>query len=341
MRFTNLAAALASVAALGTASLTTACLGTTGEGRDRDGSNNGSNDGSNDGSASPTGDDCTEVQKDVVIRSAADMAELPKTGCYDLFGKLTIQGSNVTSLAGLNGLNSVNELVLDSTSLTSFDTKGDVGIYGKLTVTNNTKLASLDKLAFGAASTGISITNNPALTTAKLFEIDDPALTQVNGDLTISGNSLLAQLNATRLANVTGVVTISNNPKLASVSLNALAGAGSLLITNNATLATLGTMSSLYRVGGNLMVSGNTALTNLAAFTTSLKFVDAALTISNNTALTDLGSLKHLSLVGAITITGNQNLLACRASEIDRCTQHPVSSVINNNKSSNCSTQCN
>ena len=120
-----------------------------------------------------------------------------------------------------------------------------------------------------------------------------------------------------------------------------LTGAGALAIKNNPALASLATMTALYRVAGNLTIDGNAALANLGAFTTSVKYVDQMLTVTNNAQLTDLGAFKHLALVGAITITHNQDLLACRATEVDRCTAHPISSVISNNKSSNCNWQCN
>jgi hypothetical protein len=102
-------------------------------------------------------------------------------------------------------------------------------------------------------------------------------------------------------------------------------------------------MSALYRVTGNLTIdnNNNAALGSLAAFTTSVKFVDLSLTITNNQNLSDLGALKHLSLVGALTITNNQNLVICRALEIDRCVQHPTTAVISNNRDIDCTWQCN
>ncbi|HEX4419418.1 MAG TPA: hypothetical protein VH165_16010 [Kofleriaceae bacterium] len=339
----------------GAAALTPGCMGDTGSGRTPTGT----------GSASPTGDgDCTELDQDVTIKSDADMATLPKTGCYDIYGTLSIQGGTVTSLAGLNGLNSVNELDLDHTALTAFDTKNDVGIYGKLSVTSNAKLTNLDKLSFVSASTGILIDSNPVLAMVSPLSVDDPKLAEVDGDVAITGNAALTAVDFKYLSKVTGAVTISNNPALKSIDLSQLATTGhvevadnvaltslsgfaattingDLAIHHNTVLTTLGTMSALYRVTGNLMIHDNAALTNLAAFTTSLKFVDQTLMIMDNAALTDLGDLKHLSLVGAITITGNADLLACRATEIDRCTQHPVASVINTNKTSTCTPSCN
>jgi len=355
MRFTNLATALVAAAA----SLSIGSLGCLGEnGGDRKPGQK------TDGGTSHGDSSCSKLEKDVTIRSAADMAALPKTGCYDIYGKLTIQGASVTSLAGLNALNSVDELELDHTALAAFDTKNDVAIYGKLTVTGNAKLANLKKLSFETAATGILIDNNAALASLDALNLDQPKLTEVAGDLAITGNPALAALPLKYLSRVTGGVTIANNAALKTVDVAALASVGDLEIadnaqltsitgfaattingdlalTNNAALTTIGTLSALYRITGALTISGNTALTNLAAFTQSLKFVDQALTISNNANLTDLGQLKHLQLVGGITITNNANLSVCRATEIDRCTQHPTTAVITNNKNVNCNWQCN
>ncbi|HEU4732716.1 MAG TPA: hypothetical protein VFT22_32695 [Kofleriaceae bacterium] len=350
MRFTTLFTTLSVV----TASLTAACVGEVGSTRKP---------GRHD--PVPTADTtCEKLEKDVVVRTAADMTVLPTTGCYDIYGKLTIQGSAITSLAGLGELNSVNELDLDHTSLTAIDTRRPVGIYGKLTVTGNSKLTDLKKLSFETAATGILIDGNAQLTTLDALGLDEPRLEEVDGDLAITGNGALAALPLANLTKVTGAVTISSNAKLKTVDLSKLATtgpvevadnpqltqltgfaattiSGDLAIRGNAALTTLGTMSALYRVTGNLTIADNAALTNLAGFTTSVKFVDQALTITSNPNLTDLGALKHLQLVGAITITNNQSLVVCRAMEIDRCVQHPVAAVIDNNNDTSCNWQCN
>ena len=311
-----------------------------------------------------TGAACAKVEKNVTIRSAADMTALPKTGCYDIYGKLTVQGSAITSLAGLYELNSVNELDLDHTGLTTIDSKRPIGIYGKLTVTGNAKLANLRQLSFETAATGVLIDGNAALTSLDALGLDDPKLAEVDGDLAITGNAALVSVPLKNLTKITGALTITGNTMLKIVDLSRLATTGHVeladnprlttlagfaattingdfAIRNNAALATLGTMSSLYRVTGSLTIDGNPALGSLAAFTTSVKFVDQSLTITNNQNLSDLGALKHLSLVGAITITNNQNLVICRAIEIDRCVQHPTTAVINNNRDVDCNWQCN
>jgi hypothetical protein len=326
MRLTTLTLALVS-------SLAAACLGTTGDGRKpRDG----------DTSSDPGQSDrpCTKVEHDVTIRAVADMTTLPRTGCYDIYGKLTLQGQAITSLAGLNEINSVSELDLDHTAVTAIDTKHPLGIYGKLTLTGNAKLTNLKQLTFETASTGILIDGNSALTSLDALGLDDPQLQEVDGDLVITGNTALPAIPLGNLTKLTGALTVSANSALTSLALGKLAGAGHIEISDNAKLATLGAMSALYRVTGSVTIDGNPVLTGLAAFTTSLKYIDQALTITNNAALADLGALKHVALVNAITITNNTSLVSCRATEVDKCTLHPIASTISNNKTTSCTTSC-
>ena len=327
MRLTTLTLAVLS-------SLTAACLGTTGDGRKPRGADTGSSSGSE------TDRPCTKVEHDVTIRAAADMTTLPKTGCYDLYGKLTLQGQAITSLAGLDEINSVNELDLDHTAVTAIDTKRPLGIYGKLTLTGNAKLTNLKQLSFETASTGILIDSNPALTSLDPLGLADPQLQEVDGDIVITGNTALAAIPLGNLTKLTGALTVSGNSALTSLALDKLAAAGHIEISDNAKLATLGAMSALYRVTGSVTIDGNPALTGLAAFTTSLKYIDQTLTITNNAALTDLGALKHVALINSITITNNTSLVSCRATEVDKCTLHPIASVISNNKTTSCTTSC-
>ena len=351
MRLTTftLAAAVAVLPLLG------ACLGDTGAPRKPPGS----------GSDGTTSDrPCRKVEGDVTIRSTADMTTLPKTGCYDIYGKLTIQGQAITSLAGLNEINSVDELDLDHTAVTAIDTKRPLGIYGKLALTGNARLTNLEQLSFETASTGILIDGNAALTSLDALGLDDPKLEEVDGDIAITGNTALPALPLGNLTKLTGALTVSGNPALTSLALGKLAttghvdisdnaklaslaglGAttigGDLAIRNNPALTSLGTMSALSRVTGSVTIDGNPVLAQLAAFTTSLKYIDQTLTISNNAMLVDLGALKHVQLIRAISITNNASLVTCRATEIDQCTQHPIASVITNNKSISCTTTCN
>src|SRR3954470_17121128 len=266
-------------------SLAPACLGTTGDGRKPRGTDSGS--GSD---AQTSSRPCTKIENDVAIRSLADMTALPKTGCYDIYGKLTLQGQAITSLAGLDEINSVSELDLDHTAIAAVDTKHPLGIYGKLTVTGNAKLTNLKQLSFETASTGILIDGNPALTSLDPLGLDDPQLQEVDGDIAITGNPALTAIPLGNLTKLTGALTVSGNAALTALALGKLASAGHVEISDNAKLPTLGAMSALYRVTGSVTINGNPALTGLGAFTTSLRYIDQGLTISNNAALTDLGA---------------------------------------------------
>ena len=326
-------------------------------------SSTSSSTGSGSGSDSTDDTTCDRLDEDVTIRTTADLADLPSTGCYDIYGKLIVQGAAITSLAGVHGLNSVDELELDGTGLTTIDTPRQIGIYGKLTLTNNTKLTNLAPLVFQAPVTGLLIDHNAALTTLDPLVLSDPALVEVDGDVAITNNAALTAVPLGHLTRITGALTITGNAAAKTIDLGKLAAtgrveissntaltaisafgattiAGDLAVRNNPALTSIATLSALYRVTGGVAIDSNAALTNLGAFTTSLQYIDGALAVTNNKALTDLGALKHTSLIGAITVTGNQNLVICRAIELDRCVSHAVTSTITNNKDVACNWQC-
>lgn len=307
---------------------------------------------------------CEKVEKNITIRVASDIDLLPKDGCYDIVGSLTIQSPAINSLAKLGDLNSVTDLDIDHTALTKIDSKRPIGVYGRLTVTGNPLLTTLANVQFKTASPGVLIDNNLLLVTAEAFALDTAQLTEVDGDLTITGNPLLLSLNFRHLEKVSGKLLVAGNNALTSVDFSKLATTsgleladnprlasvtglvatsinGDFALRNNAVLTGMGMFGGLTRITGDVTVDGNAALTTLAAFTTTLKNIDKALTISNNPALTDVGALKHLDHIQVITITNNRQLVKCRAQEVDRCVDHDQGSQINNNRDAGCNTSCN
>lgn len=353
---TTIALAFVSTLAAGAAG----CLGEVGGPRKPPGQGSGSNEPVMPSTDGP----CEKVEKNVTIRVASDIDLLPKDGCYDIVGTLTIQSPAITSLAKLGGLNSVTDLDLDHTALTKIDSGRAIGVYGRLTVTGNPVLTTLANVVFKTASPGVLIDGNPLLVTAEPFALDTAQLTEIDGDLTITGNPLLLSLNFRHLAKVsgklliagnnaltsidfsklasTGGLELADNPRLASVTgLAATEIAGDFALRNNAALTGMGMFNGLARITGDVTIDGNAALTSLAAFTTALKNIDNALTISNNAALTDVGALKHLDHIRAITIVNNRQLVKCRAWEVDRCVAHDQGSNINNNRDTSCNTSCN
>lgn len=293
--------------------------------------------------------DLETVDDDVTIRSAEDLEGLPSR-CWDLRGTLTVQGTNITSLAQLDKLVGMDHLVISGTKLTKLDVP--LYVYETVEINGNDVLANLDKLEIDQnIAVSISVDDNASL--VDLGGLED--LEVVGGDLTISRNAKLPTLSLRQLAEVGGSTRISNNAALATIDLGKLEvihrielldnaaltsfGAfparsilGDFTIRGNKLLTTLGTMSSLENIQGNLTIDNNAALTNVGLFTTTMRYLTGVLAISNNPQLTDLGQLSRLTGIGAIQVTSNTKLPFCKAQEIDHCVpQHGSVSIAGNN----------
>jgi hypothetical protein len=308
-----------------------------------------------------TCDNPTKVDKDVVIDEVADFDKLQK-GCWDLYGKLSIKGSAITSVAKLGNLVGANELELIDTGLTTFDSAQTITVYGQVTITGNAKLTGLKNLTAVHADDvpfGITIADNPEL--ASIDGIAD--ITDLDTDLSVTNNPKLAALAFTKLKFAEASITISNNAALAHVDLSKLETVNRVDLTNNAALVDvsgfaatsihgdvtvrqnplltmLGTMSSLTTIQGNLTIDNNAALTNIGAFTTSMHYVTGVVTITNNAKLTGLGQVSHLLGIGSLIITDNPVLSFCAAREVAACVNPPSVTIRNNLSASNCTSWC-
>jgi hypothetical protein len=306
----------------------------------------------------PSDDDCEKLEAEVTIRETADFDELP-AGCWDLYGSLTISGSAITSLAPLNKLVGVNELRLVNTKLTTLDAEMPLKVYGPITISGNTQLASLDNLEVEAAddlAISVLVDDN-----ALLADVDGLGeLTRVDGDVTITNNPKLGAVTLNRLAQVTGVTRISNNALLASIQLDKLSLVhrvelnnnvalktiggfaavtikGDVVIRGNRALTTLGTSASLDRIEGGLTIDDNDALASVGMFSTAMQYLTGVLTISNNANLTDLGQLSHMAGIGSANVSSNPKLTTCKIIELDRCVpQHGTVTNVGNLTGTQC-----
>lgn len=299
------------------------------------------------------------VTDDITIRTATDWDDLP-TGCWDLDGKLTLEGDAVTSIAKLDHLVAVTSLEISGTKLASLD--APIYVYESVSITGNAQLATLDNLVIDKKEGfDIEVDDNAVLT--GLGGLAD--LKTLTGDLTITRNAKLPTIAIRNLAEIGGSTRIANNGALASIDLGKLETlhrfevldnaaltsiasfpareiTGDVTIRGNAKLTTVGTMSSLERITGALTIDNNAALTTIGMFTTSMRYVSTVLTISNNAALTNLGQLGHLQVIGGATVTGNKALPFCAVQEINHCVpQHgTVTNTGNNNTSMTCTCWC-
>lgn len=305
------------------------------------------------GSGSATSPDCTDPEErtsNITIRSDADFAALPK-GCWSLNANLRLEGSGITSLAGLGDLTEVNDLELVDTQLTSIATKKTIKVYGSLHVSGNTKLANLNNLAVkrwdgitqgGAFAVSYTIRNNPALTAIDGLKY----IVQVDSDLRITDNPKLTTVEFAELTKVAGGVHITgtgatairlpvlstlgrlevaSNPALTQISgLAAASIAGDVTLRANPLLATIGSMSSLTAISGALVIDDNDSLVDLSnLIPTGMNRIYGGLTISNNARLTNVGQLARMldGITGSVTVTSNPALSICAAIAIDHCAQ--------------------
>lgn len=211
------------------------------------------------------------VEGDRQIASAADLAAL--AGVAEITGSLTLSGTDLTSLAGLESLEVVG---------------------GSVTLAQNAGLTSLDALASLREVGGtLEIRENPALDDAGGLA----ALETVQGDLVIVSNPTLVALGFTSLREVTGTLSIYFNDSLSTLSgMPALTGVGSILLYFNPSLTSLD-FDAMPTVANHLHLVTNTGLLDLAALS-MLTSVGGDLTVSDNDAITGLSELASLTSVG-------------------------------------------
>jgi len=303
--------------------------------------------------------DCKQVNTPVTLRTAADLDKLPTT-CWDLFATLRIEGSAVTSLAKLGKLNSVNDLEIVNTGLTTLDVVQPFDVWGAITVSGNSKLTSLDKLQLkddaDDLTTAYAIRSNAVLTGlgglayAKVIEgelriSDNARLSAITFDeLTSAGsvaitNNAVTSLDLGSLQQV-GRIEISNNAQLATITGAAAAAIkGDLVFRGNRALTSLGSWSALNRVEGSLTIDDNDGLANLGSLA-GMQYVTSSVTITNNAAIAAIDAVSRLQGIGAsVLVTGNANLSNCRAMEIDHCVQSGTV-TFNNNQPNTGGTNC-
>ncbi|MGE0551414.1 MAG: hypothetical protein AB7O24_13700 [Kofleriaceae bacterium] len=304
-----------------------------------------------------------EYVESIRIASEDDFDLVPK-GCWELRGKLTIDGDSVTSLDRLDRLVAVDDLEIKNTGLVSIDTAHPIKVWGSLTMQNNEQLedvSNLDVLSNELANNiKLSITGNAELTDLDFLDsiervdqdltiTDNPKLTsaalrslvKVGGQIRISDNASLKEVELSSLDSIRGGLEIVNNAKLTTVRGMPLRELyGTMSIRNNAALATLGEMSKLSRLDGSVIVDNNDALTAISMFPVDMSWITGSLTITNNAKLTSLGtlaqSLRAIGISGSLIITHNPQLSSCVAKEVDVCVSTGTVTINNNLQVATC-----
>lgn len=226
-------------------------------------------------------------------------------------GGLTIIGSDLVSLKGLNNLKSVglSFYIWSVNNLISLSELESLSSVSTFIIEDNSELedVSLSKLTSVGAFT---IQNND-----KIEHINDfSSLTSV-GALVIHENSNLIDIDGfSSLTEIPYLLSIAGNNKLINIDgLIGLKSINNLSIFENYSLSNVDGLSNLTSVGdfiefsGECSFSNNYNLTNLDGLS-SLTSIRGDLILARNIILNNLSGLSNLSAVGGIRIRNNDNL---------------------------------
>jgi hypothetical protein len=295
---------------------------------------------------------------DITVSGASlTMADKLPAGCWHLAGKLTVSGSATSLHALLGDLRQVDDLVLSNTMVTTIDTLAPLEVTRSLDIENNAVLTSLANVALPNDAScltylgAVTVKGNQALT-----ELGGVAKVMcVAGKTEISNNVELTAVTLDAAARLEGGLAVTYNTRMTTLSFPQLQSVGSIAVTNNDALTSIGTINAT-NIQGDVLIDANKSLTSLPSVTkaqttghdtTDVLVISGALMISNNDALTDLGNWSHVGQVlnthaplsaNAITIKNNKHLPVCQAREVGCCVAHADTAQIS---TGNSGTSCN
>lgn len=195
----------------------------------------------------------------VVLQSQAAVNAF---ACSSVTGTLSINGNDITDLTPLASLTSVGSAlsIVFNPALTSLAGLEGVTSVGDLVVLHNAALTSLAGLKnLSTVSSAIVMETNSALTSLAGLE----SLTSVGTNISLRTNNLLVSLTGLEaITSIGGSLTIVGHAALTSLAgLNNLASVGTFLfLHNNDALPSLVDLQSLSSVGGNLTVQSSDML---------------------------------------------------------------------------------
>ncbi|MFH1121963.1 MAG: T9SS type A sorting domain-containing protein [Bacteroidota bacterium] len=142
------------------------------------------------------------------------------------------------------------------------------------------------------------------------FQANYPGCSEIEGNVTISGNDIINLTGLNGLTTIGGNLGIEGNDALTSLSgLHYVTSiAGDLLISSNYVLDNINGLENVNSIGGNLGFNWNAALSGLSGLE-NLTSIGGYLAIQNNDALTSLSGLDNLFTIGDFfSIADNSNL---------------------------------
>jgi len=232
-------------------------------------------------------------------------------GCTEILGYVVIKGGSITSLAGLNNINSIGGdlWITNNTSLSSLAGLENLNsIGGYLSINDNASLSSL---------TGLESLNSIGEQAAIAFNFSLSSLAGLKNLNSIEG-SLWIQNNSTSLTSLAGLenlISIGGDLEIRYSYISSLVGlesldsvGGYLSIEGNNSLITLAGLQNLISIGGDLRIQFNNSLITLAGLQ-NLISIGGELFIRNNSLITLAGLESLDSIGGNLLIQGNNSLI--------------------------------
>jgi hypothetical protein len=201
----------------------------------------------------------------------------------------------------------------------SFTTISDIGdltplmsiqnVTGRLSISDNPVLGTLNGLENMVAAGQLYIDNNPSLQSLTALS----NLTGVIGVLSVSYNNALTSLNGLEGIPSAGIVRIRNNNSLTSIdALQSITMEGSIYISSNESLSSITALSNV-TTASRIEIYNMPLLTSLDGLQ-QLTTV-GLLRISLNNGLTNLAALNNLVTVESFSIGGNDGLTSLNGLE--------------------------
>lgn len=267
-------------------------------------------------------------------------------GCTELEGNVTIEGSDITNLNGLNNLSFIGgTLKIKGSSLTSLSGLEALTSIGfSFVIENNLALTDLSGLE-GLTSIGgwfdiyyndlSSLSGLASLTTVgdalvigqeqKLINLTGlESLTFIGGNLSIYSTSHLANLTGlVNLTSIEGALYIEDNQQILNLTgLEGLTSVGKDVgIRYNYHLISLLGLDNLTSIGGDLSIGmnygGNPELVNITALE-GLNSIGGGLMINHNYVLNSLTGLDDINAgsITGLTICNNSSLPSCEVQSV-------------------------
>jgi len=265
---------------------------------------------------------CLEDGITFTTQEEIDLFKLNHPDCNEVFGKVKIEGGNITNLDSLHVLTAIwgnleiGRYFAHTTNLANLDGLINLTtIGGNLQLRCNEKLINLAGLSNVTSIGGdLSIYGNTLLENLQGLE----NLVEIPGNLYIGttgvpGNNSLINLNGlNNITSIGGGLSVSNNTLLTSFEglehLETIGGNFQIFLIAGDTLINCSGLENLTSVGGNFIIQSTETLEDFTGLE-NLYTIGGEFTLMYNFGLTDLSNLSNLNSIGGQVQLYNNQLL--------------------------------